>query len=199
MTGMMDYMIDKNPVIGDWVRLNKFFDKQEAEIIRVGKNDNVTVKFTVDDEEREWLAHVGEYILIADVPVPEIVIPEGYVYPAEHAYSLIGFSAIADRIEHKVYSNKLPYMSMDDKKYMTTDSIRAWRDAHSREESMIYRLFESDIMAAYNAINEDNKAFWSKVYNKAWEDHHSEGLLQIAQGFDEMMDMFFGFKVVKEV
>lgn len=198
MTGMMEYMINKKPVVGDWARLNQYFNKQEGEIIRVGKDGNVVVKFELGGEKREWLAAVGEFTLIADVPVPAIKPIEPFVYP-ERSMGLVGLSAITDRIERKVYINQLPFYTSDDKKYMTTDSIRAWRDAYTKEEYAVYAQFKADVLAAYNTIDAGNMEFWSKMYEKAWSNGHSEGLLRVAQEFDEFMDMFFGFKVVKEV
>lgn len=115
--------------------------------------------------------------------------------------------SVSDNIKNDVYKVKIDYPARPSKPvlpknatsaqareyadllaaYETAgDSFNASREAYRAEENRLYAKFREDVEAEYNMAGHPKA---QKLWDKAWERGHSEGLSQVLWWYDDLHEL----------
>ena len=181
--------------VGDAVRLTAAPFKNTEAVVTEVREYNIVVFFELNGD-RNWTAAIGEFEILESVPAPAVVIPDALTF-SEDGYEDRGIHAMVKRLEDGVYTNKVRYIGSNEATKMTKVDVRAWRDAYNDEAVGLMTLFKHDILVAYGYDKHPVVEFWKGLVDHAWNDSHANGWMEILTTFDNLIDMFKGYDVIK--
>lgn len=100
---------------------------------------------------------------------------------------------ILDNIKEGKYNNTKPFPNKD-----VTGDVRAKMvTEHIQEQTKVYNLFVTDINTIVTTEYGFNESQIKVLFDRAWDEGHSEGLEQVVYELQEILDLIQEFNEAK--